>query len=256
MTKLPTLPIIDGMVKCPVIAGALLLRIIEGGMKQTGTYENGAEIEVSPGTVLELLGSGNIVLMTAECVDPVAEPESPPEYPETDSAEAVVDRKPLVERIRIFADTVFEKSWDELTDEQKSDCIVYAEPTRGDFLPARGQLVMLSEFDASKSPMLKEIEVVLGFRDPKDLFANAKIPAQEDFPDLRNSRGEDVVITNPPGELIPEPEYDAKAIVMEVEDTPLCTSDDSCTVSDDACTSDDSCTVSDNDGLNDEADAG
>jgi len=254
---LPTIPIIDGVVKSPLAADAQLIRINEGGMKQTGAYEAGAEIEVTHGAVIELLANGNRILLTVECVDPtlvpVVEPVTEPvkEYPETDSAEATVERKSLVERTRIVADDVFEKKWNDLTDKQKADVLAIADPVMGDFLPTRGTLVMPSEFEAAKSPVLREIETMLGFRDPNKEFGGADIPEQKDFPKLTKPS---IVIVNPPGAEIPEPEYDpdydGEPVIPELKyylDKPPtpCTSDDSCTSSDDACTGDDSCPVSD-----------
>lgn len=277
---LPTIPIIDGVVKSPLAADAQLIRINEGGMKQTGAYEAGAEIEVTHGTVIELLANGNIVIMTVECVDPalvpvvIPEPEPIQENPETDSADATVERRSLTERARIVANDVFGKKWDDLTDKEKCDVLAIAQPLVGDFMPPRGTLCMPSEFEAAKTPMLRDIETLLGFRDPKKEFGGVDIPEQEDFPKLTKP---DIVIVNPPGAEIKEPEYDPvdsdNAVVPELkgevsvkleydpesllENATPCTSDDSCTSSDDACTSDEFCPVSDDAGtggsLSDEA---
>ena len=266
---LPTIPIIDGVVKSPLVAEAQLIRINEGGMKQTGAYEAGVEIEVTHGTVIELLANGNRVIMTVECVDPtlvpVVEPEPTPEPVEAEEAPRTweTDEAPkvsLTERVRIVADDVFGKIWGDLTDKQKTDVLAITQPTGGDFLPPREAFCMPSEFEASKSPVLRSIEIFMGFRDPKKEFGGVDIPEQENFPVFVKTQT-DIVISNPPGALIPEPEYDAESVISPIPDdivgrpipdsTP-CTSDDSCTSSDDACTGDDSCSVSDGEGLSDE----
>lgn len=156
MSLHPTVPIIDGVVRVPAVMEAAVLRVVsmEGGkqVKRSSIYEAGMELLVEEGTMLEVLSSGNQVILSVECRTAEAKPAPTPVAPtqeEPKSETLDLAKLPFDQRLGYRAQCYYGKPFSALNEEEKTECMIKPDPSAAE--------IKASEDKAPEPGLSKEI---------------------------------------------------------------------------------------------------